>query len=58
VSDMRDEAVEKIMEKFFNYVLVTCTWFVNYAERRGAPAEKIEEMRTELKKLKDMIEDA
>ena len=58
MSDMREEAVEKIMEKFFNYVLVTGTWFVNYAERKGAPAEKIEEMRIELKKLKDMIEDA
>jgi NAD-specific glutamate dehydrogenase len=56
MSDMRREAVDKIMRKFFNYVIVTMTWFLNYAEHDGAPAEDIAEMRAKVKELKDLME--
>lgn len=56
MSNMRDEAVDKIMRKFFNYVIVTATWYVNYAERQGAPVDMITELRVKIKELKDMGE--
>jgi hypothetical protein len=56
MSDMRREAVDAIMRKFFNYVIVTSTWFLNYAERDGAPADQIAEMRAKVKELKDMMD--
>ncbi len=56
MSDMQDKAVIKIMEKFFNYIIVTSTWFLNYAERKGAPAEAIAELRAKLKELKDEVQ--
>lgn len=58
MSDFRDKAVDKIMRRFFNSVIVTTTWFLNYIERnKDVSPEELLEIRAKLKELKDLMEE-